>query len=236
MKISVIIPMHNESNIIEKNAVILSQYLESHFDSYQLIFSDDGSNDGCGELIKNLCLPHTEIIRSDENKGKGFAIRQGVAVADGDVVIFTDADLAYGTDVLAEAVKVLGESDCDILIGSRNTGRGGYGNYPKLRTLASKVYIWTLGKLFSLKYSDFQCGFKAFDGNCAKKIFSLGEINGFAFDLECLLLAQKLGYKITEIPVKITTHKSSNVSVFKDSVGMLFDVIKIKRKIRKTLK
>ena len=236
MKISVIIPMHNESDIIEKNAVILSQYLESNFENYQLIFSDDGSDDGCGELVKKLCLPHTEVIRNDENKGKGFAVRQGVAVADGEIVIFTDADLAYGTDVLAEAVGGLIKSGCCVLIGSRNTSCGGYGNYPKIRTVASKVYIWTLGKIFGLNYSDFQCGFKAFDGNCAKKIFSLGEVDGFAFDLECLLLAQKLGYKITEMPVKITTHKSSNVSILKDSFGMLFDVVKIKRKIRKTLK
>ena len=83
------------------------------------------------------------------------------------------------------------------------------------------------------KLSDFQCGCKAFTKEAAKKIFSLCEIDGFAFDLEALMLAEKSGYKIVEIPVKIINHRESKVNIVKDTLRMLSDLRKIKKRIRK---
>ena len=106
MKLSVVIPMYNESKIIEATARELSAYMESAFDEYEILFCDDGSKDGCGELVSALGLPNVRVVSYGQNRGKGCAVRHGMLEAKGDVRIFTDADLAYGTEVIKRAYAI----------------------------------------------------------------------------------------------------------------------------------
>ena len=140
MKISVVIPMYNESAIIKNTALYLSEYMQNNFDSYEIIFSDDGSSDKSAEIVRSLAIDNICVVESKENHGKGSAVRAGVNKAAGDIILFTDADLAYGTEVIGRAYEVISQSDCGVLIGSRNIEKGSYGEYPRTREIFSKIY------------------------------------------------------------------------------------------------
>ena len=232
--------MYNESSIIEDTARTLSDYMANNFEDYEIIFSDDGSRDGCKDLVEALKLPSVRVIGYEQNQGKGSAVRHGVLESSGDLVMFTDADLAYGTDVIKEVVDFYKENSANeelhMVIGSRNLHKDGYAEYTFLRKIASKIYIKVLCVVGGFKLSDSQCGCKAFRGDAAKEIFSRCRVNGFAFDFEAILWAGELGYTIKEIPVKIINHRESKVNVLKDSFKMLGDLRRIKKNVRKAAK
>lgn len=237
MKVSVVIPMYNESGIIEDTAKKLSEEMEQHFDSYEILFSDDGSKDGCGDIVRALELPCVRVTGYVQNQGKGCAVRSAVMEAEGDIIMFTDADLAYGTEVICRAVKTLeAHKDAGILIGSRNIGKDGYDGYTLLRKIASKIYIKVLCVAGGFDLSDSQCGCKAFRRDAAREVFSKAKVNGFAFDFEIILRAKKAGIKIVEMPVKIINHRESKIHIVRDSIRMLRDIRKIKKDIKKEYK
>ena len=234
MKFSLVIPMYNEKSIIADTAKTLSDYMSEHFEDYEILFSNDGSKDGCDEIVRQLNLPHVRVTGYPNNQGKGCAVRTAVLEAEGDIVMFTDADLAYGTDVIARVAETFAANpDADVVIGSRNLSKDGYEGYTLLRKLASKTYIKVLCIAGGFRLSDSQCGCKAFRGEAAKKIFSRCEVNGFAFDFEAILWSQRYGCKIVEMPVKIINHRESKVHVISDTFKMLRDLRKMKKRIRK---
>ena len=235
MRISLCIPMYNESSIIAKTAKELSAYMGEHFgDDYEIIFSDDGSVDGSAEIVKGLNLKNVRVVGYEKNQGKGSAVRHGVLSSLGDVVIFTDADLAYGVDVIEEAVEIVERKEYPVLVASRAKHKEGYEGYTAIRKLASKTYIKLLNLFGGIKISDAQCGFKAFDGEEGRRIFSLCKTNNFAFDLEVILWAQKMKLAIYEMPAKIINHRESKVNLLKDSLRMVKEISAIKRNIRNT--
>lgn len=234
MKISLCIPMYNESSIIESTALTLHKYMREHFgEDFEIIFSDDGSRDGSANIIKNLGLTNVKVVGYEKNQGKGCAVRHGVLESTGDVVIFTDADLAYGLEVIESAVNEIIKNEVEVLVASRAKHKRGYEGYTPIRKLASKTYIKILNLFAGIKISDAQCGFKAFNGNVGRKIFSLCETNNFAFDLEVILIAQKMKLKIFEMPAMIINHRESKVNVLRDAPRMIIEAIKIKNRVRK---
>lgn len=234
MKISVIIPMYNESKIIADTAKQLSNYMKDNFDEYEILFSDDGSGDGSGDIVKALELPCVRVTGYSQNRGKGSAVRHGVMEAEGDLIMFTDADLAYGTDVIKNYYEHYLNARPDVIIGSRNLGADGYANYTPIRKLASKIYIKILCIIGGFKLSDSQCGCKAFGRAAARDIFKRCTVDGFAFDFEAILWSGRLGYSIDELPVSVINHRASKVNVLRDSVRMLRDIIRIKKKVKNT--
>lgn len=226
--------MYNEISIIKETAQTLSDYMSANFEDYEIIFSNDGSKDGCDKAVEEMNLPCVRVIGYEQNRGKGYAVRVAMLAAEGDVVMFTDADLAYGTDVIKKVYETfLSNPDADMVIGSRNLSKDGYEGYTAIRKLASKVYIKVLSIIGGFKLSDSQCGCKAFSGKAAKEIFSRCEVDRFAFDFECILWAVKFGMKIVEMPVKIINHRESKVSVLRDSFKMVRDILKMKKRIKK---
>lgn len=235
--ITLIIPMYNEKEIIRDTAQTLHDYMSSQFENYEILFSDDGSRDGCGDIVREMQLPSVRVVGYPDNHGKGCAIRTAMLEAKGEIVVFTDADLAYGTEVIKLAYdKLISEPDAAMLIGSRNLSRDGYAGYTAIRKLMSKVYIKVLGLIGGFKLSDSQCGCKAFRGVASKDIFSRCKVDGFAFDFEAIIWAQKLGYRIVEMPVKIINHRASTVHIFRDTFRMLSDLVKIRRRVGKESK
>lgn len=234
MKISVIIPMYNESRIIADTAKKLFAYMSENFEDYEIIFSDDGSSDGSADIVNNLGLCGVSAVRYDKNRGKGCAVRQGMLAATGDIRIFTDADLAYGVNVIGDAVNMMqNDADADMLIGSRNISKNGYDGYTLLRKIMSKTYIRLLCVMGGFRLSDSQCGFKAFRKDSAIAVFSECKVDGFAFDFEVILRALSHNKKIIEMPVKIINHRESSVRPMSDSVKMLGDLLRIKKLIKK---
>ncbi|MBQ9080684.1 MAG: glycosyltransferase family 2 protein [Clostridia bacterium] len=237
MKISVCIPMYNESSVIAGCAETLSKYMSENFEDWEVIFSDDGSTDGCGDIVRELALPNVRVVGYEKNRGKGCAVRTAMLAAEGDIVMFTDADLAYGTEVIGRVAKMFEDKpDADIIIGSRNISADGYEGYTFMRKVASKAYIKVLCMAGGFKLSDSQCGCKAFRRHASDDIFARAEVDGFAFDFEAILWATKLGYNIAEMPVKVINHRESKVRVFSDAFKMLGDLRKMKKRINKASK
>ena len=179
-------------------------------------------------------LPCVRVVGYEQNRGKGYAVRTAMLAAKGDYVMFTDADLAYGTDVIARVRDAfLEHPEADMVIGSRNLSKDGYEGYTPIRKLASKTYIKVLCIAGGFKLSDSQCGCKAFTQDAVKKIFPRCEVDRFAFDFEAILWAVKYGMTIHEIPVKIINHRESSVNLVRDTLKMLRDLAKMKRRIKK---
>ena len=235
--ISVVIPVYNEEKRIEKTAERLISYLSGAVDSYEIVFSNDGSLDSTYEKAKEISMqnPCVRVVGYDTNKGKGGAVREGILAAEGDIILFTDCDLAYGTDVIGKAVKCFEESGADIVTGSRNLDSESYEGYTFIRKVMSKVYFKIIAFAAGFKLTDSQCGFKCFKRDAARDIFSECTINSFAFDLEALMKAQTKGYKIVEMPVKIlyNDNSESKVRMIRDTFKMLGDIRKIRRQNKK---
>lgn len=224
--------MYNESGVIAKTAKTLSDYMEAHFSDYEILFADDGSTDGCGDLVRELHLPHVKVVGGLPNRGKGHAVRLAMTAADGDIRIFTDADLAYGTDVISRIVSTFEQTGADMVIGSRTLDKDGYAGYTTMRRVASKLYLRILASVGGFALSDSQCGCKAYSGAAAKAIFDRCTVDGFAFDFETILWANKLGYRIAEMPVRVLCHGESKIHMVSDSLRMLMDLYHIKKRIR----
>lgn len=230
--------MYNEISTVADTCDTLTREMESFCaesgDSYEIIFSDDGSKDGCFDAVKcDLPLSYGEVvkIRSDVNMGKGAAVRHAALASTGDVVMYTDCDLAYGTAVIPEAVKEMKTSGWGMLAGSRAIHPEGYEGYTFIRKVTSKTYLAVLTLFAGFKLSDSQCGFKLFNGELARRIFALAETNGWAFDFELFLLARRENASIGEFPVKIVNHRESRISVLRDSVKMLRELMRIKKRV-----
>ena len=231
MRISLVVPMYNESAIIADTARALYKYMSENYGTdFEIIFANDGSRDNCAQIVEELSLPCVRVVGYDKNQGKGCAVRHGVLASSGEIVLFTDADLAYGLDVIKEGVDVLENGKHDLLVASRAKHPEGYEGYTPIRKLASKTYLKVLNLFGGIKVSDAQCGFKGFNGDVGRRIFSYCETNNFAFDLEFILIAQKMGLKIYELPAKIINHRESKVNLVKDATRMVKEIFKIKKR------
>lgn len=237
MKLSVCIPMYNESAIAAESAAMYARALDLMFgDDYELIFCDDGSTDGCAGIVRAAGLPRVRVIGYEQNRGKGSAVRHAVMAAHGDIILYTDCDCAYGTEKIGEAVRIFDERPgADVVIGSRNLDGSGYEGYTLLRRIMSKTYILVIRLLAGFRHSDSQCGFKAWRRDAGKAVFELCGTDGFAFDIEALMIAEKLGYHVTEMAVSVINHSeaTSKVHPVRDTLRMLRDLRLIKRRVKR---
>lgn len=233
MLLSVVIPIYNEEKIVKESVSRLTEYLRSLDLSFEVLISDDGSRDSGAGIVSALSQKYSEIrlLCNPLNRGKGAAVRDGMLSAKGDYVIFTDCDLAYGTEVIYEILKRLQSGASDVVIGSRTLHPDGYAGYTPFRRAVSENYLKILNRAFNIPHSDFQCGLKGFTTEAKSKIFPLCKTNGFAFDLEVLLLAERLGFAVSEIPVKVLSEMKhrSKVKMIPEAIKTLRDIGKIKK-------
>ena len=207
-EISLVIPAYNEEKIIGETIKSALTFLENKFSSYELIISDDGSTDGTRKIVESYGDKHIRLAGHFPNKGKGAAIRDGVLAASGKIIAYTDADLAYGLEAIGELTECLKNTGADAVIGSRKLHPQGYEDYPAIRLLASRCFGFITGTIAGFRY-DTQCGIKVFKEEAAKKIFALCDTDGFAFDFEVMMIAEKLRLKIEQFPVMIINHRES---------------------------
>ena len=230
--------MYNESAIVADAIRTLDAAMAAKLPvgDYELLFVSDGSTDGCADIARSLTAEHPSlrVLEYMPNQGKGCAVRTGFLAAEGAFVLFTDCDLAYGTDIIFDFLARYEEGGCDVIIGSRPLG--GYDGYPFLRKLMSKTYLKVVSIAAGFKHSDSQAGIKGFSQAAAKSVFSQCEENGFAFDLEALMEAERQGYKIAELPAVIVNHRESKVRPIHDAMNMLKQVRKIKKRQKAKIK
>lgn len=230
--VSLIIPVYNEENNLPLALPKLAKWLGDGKGMREVVFSDDGSTDRSAEIIKGCAERHAGIrlVSSSVNCGKGAAVRNGMLAASGKYRIFTDCDLAYGLDAVRRIEERLALGRSRIVIGSRAIHPDGYGGYGVFRRIMSKAYVGVLKVAVGLSQTDSQCGIKGFTADAAEQIFRRCSIDGFAFDLEVLTVAKRLGISVAEIPVRIVNHSDENSKVHpvRDTLRMLRDVRQIK--------
>ncbi len=231
MEVSLVIPAYNESAIVLDTIRAASAKLAELTEDYEVLIVDDGSTDGMAALVRGCGDPRVRLEGYAPNHGKGRAVRTGMLAARGEVVLCTDADLAYGVDVFAVILDRFRAGDAGLVIGSRRLGGEGYKNYPPLRILMSKCFGLLSHMISGLPY-DTQCGIKGYRREAAERIFSRCTTDGFSFDFEVLMRADRLGLKVEQIPVSVVNFRESKVNVVKDSARMFRDVFRIRKQVR----
>ena len=227
MNISVIIPAYNEEQRIGPSLKAIITYLNNHFDEYEVIIVDDGSNDKTNEIISMYKDNNLRIIRNEVNKGKGYSVKIGILNARYPLVLFTDSDLATPMEELNGFIGHI-RNDYDIVIASRNLKSSDTKNkQPLYRQIMGKTFPKIVNLILSGGFKDTQCGFKLFKTDIAKKICQLQTIERFSFDVEILFIAKKMGYRIKEASVVWIDKEGSTVRAFKDGFEMLIDLFKI---------
>lgn len=232
MDVSLVIPAYNEAAVLPDTIRAVTARLAELSGSFEVLVVDDGSTDGTARLVRGWGDPRVRLEGYFPNRGKGRAVRTGMLSAKGEFVLCTDADLAYGVDVFAALLDRLRAGGADLAVGSRSLGGAGYGDYPPLRVLASRCFGLLSRAVSGLPY-DTQCGIKGYRQAAARQIFSRCATDGFSFDFEVLMRAEKLGLKVEEIPVSVVNFRESKVNVVRDSVRMFWDVFRIRRAVRK---
>jgi len=226
LHISVVIPAYNEADRLEATLQAVDIWLRQYGAQAEVIVVDDGSSDATGELAQRWQggeLP-LRVLRHERNRGKGAAVRTGVLAARGELILVTDADLSTPIE---EAAKLLALIDGrDVVIGSR-AAPGADLRVPQgwLRQLLGKSFNRILRIAGMTTYRDTQCGFKLWRSGAAHAVFSSSRIDGFAFDVEVLLLAQRGGYHLAEVGVEWRNSPQSRVRMVSDSVKMFLAVL-----------
>lgn len=228
--LSVVIPAYNEADRIEHTLRAVSEYLSDQRYSSEIIVVDDGSTDDTAARAEKFAAPfkHLRVIVNSVNRGKGAVVRQGMREAKGNIRLFMDADNSTTIDHVERMLPEF-EKGAEVVIGSRRV--------PGARIAVHQNFIReTIGRVFhlvvylftGLPMADTQAGFKAFSAKAAEDIFSRITIERFAFDVEALLIAKRLGFRIAEVPITWINVRKSHVK-FLDMWKMLFEVIKIRR-------
>ena len=189
---------------------------------------DDGSRDETFAVVSQWqgSLP-VRGIRFEENRGKGAAVRTGMLAAEGDCCLFYDADAATPPAEILKLVKALNERQADVVIGSRVLGaRENLVSMQWHRRLIGRIYHALCSALVP-GIADAACGAKLFTRSAAGDLFVRQKIERFAFDIEVLSLAQRLGYKVVELPVEWTAIPGSKVNLVWDSLNMTWCVLRL---------
>ncbi len=234
--LTIVIPAYNESKRIIKTLNDIDGYLSKSSLPYKLniLIISDGSTDNTEEVVnswiqnKSKNKTSFKLIAYKINKGKGYAVREGVLNADSDLILYIDAD---GASPIEEVQKLLLWIDkgFDIVIGSRIVvDSSSKVKMSFTRRFVGRVFHGLLKLCDLADVIDTQCGFKLFKTTAAKKIAINQKCFGFSFDIEYLYLARMFGYKIKEIPINWYHVKGSKVNIFRDSIKMFIEVLKIR--------
>ncbi len=228
--LSIVIPAYNESGRLPKTVLSTITWCRCNCTGYEIILVDDGSSDDTLTICQLFAEydDHLKVI-SNPHLGKGAAVRSGMLNAEGHHVLFMDADGATPLDEIVKLREKLTEG-YKVAIGSRVV------QHREETTVITSFHRKFIGRTFAAIVNifgvsgigDTQCGFKMFDAAVVREIFSRQKLAGFAFDVELLFLARKLGLEIAEVPVNWVNQEGSKVNLVVDSVLMLRDVLRLK--------
>ena len=224
--LSLIFPCYNEAERLPQTLAAYLAQLSREPGAVEVLIVDDGSTDQTFAVARAVAARdhRVRVVRSQPNHGKGQGVRIGVLEAEGELIVFTDADGSYGPREVARVTAAL--ADAPVAIGSRPVG---WATGPAGRRLASRLFNRAIRALLGLPFCDTQCGLKGFRRHAALEVFGRARLNGFAFDAEVLFLARRLGLAVSEVPVRAEERDGSKVQLVVDAVGMLRDVLRVRR-------
>jgi dolichyl-phosphate beta-glucosyltransferase len=225
--LSIVVPAYNEARRIRSTLESLCHIKETKPYSVELIVVDDGSTDKTVETVAEF--PGIRLLRNDRNHGKGFTVRHGVLEAQGEFILFTDADLSTPIEEMDKLLSALQSSGADVAVGSRALERELIGiHQPWFRDMGGRFFNLLVRVFTGLKLHDTQCGFKLFKRSSTRRAFEQMRVEGFGFDPELLFLIERGGGRVLEVPVRWNDHPATKVRFFRDSTRMVLDLIAIR--------
>ena len=234
--VSLVIPAYNGVDEILKTLQATQAYFAKQPYIHEVTVINDGSQDHTAATLKALAADYPElvILHNDRNRGKGYSIKRAILEANGHYVFYTDVDLAYPMETLESFLLPLMAGNYDVSVGSRVHEASTFRihcqhfRYVYRRHLMSRLFNWVVRTSFGLRVMDTQCGFKGFTAEAARAIFSKVGISGFAFDVEVLLIAKRLGYRVAELPVHFAYDgEATSIKVLKIALRTFLDLTKI---------
>ncbi len=204
-KLSILVPVYNEKKTITQcnNNILKSDTLNLE---KEIIISDNNSNDGTQEILKQIVHPNVKVIYRNKNDGKGANLRNALGNANGDLVIFQDADLEYSPNNYINLIKPFYENNADVVYGSRLTGAKltkitGFPNF-----IANKIITFFINLLFNRIFSDIETGSKAFKSSVIKNLNLIS--NGFEIEVEITAkISNNKKLEIFEVPIDINSRR-----------------------------
>ncbi len=236
-EVSIVIPAYNESDRLVGPLRILLEFADASADISEIVVVDDGSSDDTTDVARRIAGEKpsvaVNVIRYEENRGKGFAVRTGLMAARSDIALISDADLSTPIEEMAKLVGPIREDISDVTFGSRALDRSLIGTHqPWFREQGGRVVNFMIRKMSGLDFSDTQCGFKAFNMLKFRPLLDLMTIDRFGFDVEFLYVANYHGLRLAEIPVRWNDVAGSKVSAVRDTRRMFAELRLIRRNAR----
>jgi dolichyl-phosphate beta-glucosyltransferase len=230
--ISIVIPAYNESQRLPDTLQVVKHYLKQENLSHEILVVDDGSRDNTPQIALSLKeqIPELTVIQNPQNSGKGFSVRRGMLAAVGNMVLMMDADQSSPIEELDKLIPPIRDEQYDIAIGSRALKNSQIEKHqPIYREPLGYIYNDIIQILLFKGIEDTQCGFKLFRRQVVEPIFSQAtRVDGFAFDVEVLFVARKLGCRIAEIPIRWRNDPESKVKIIRHGSRMVLDLFRIR--------
>ena len=227
----IVLPVLNEERDLPSSTAKLHQFLSNNLGSYRwrVLIADNGSTDSTPDVATGLSHEYEEVgyLRLDE-RGRGRALRKAWLESDADILAYMDVDLSTDLDSLPALISSVDREGYDIAIASRLIRGAHVVGRPFNRELISRAYSLTVRGMFFARVRDFQCGFKAISRRAATELVPLVQDNGWFFDSELLILAEKNGYRIREIPVRWTDDPDSRVRIVSTAYGDMKGLLRLR--------
>ncbi|HKS73950.1 MAG TPA: dolichyl-phosphate beta-glucosyltransferase [Terriglobales bacterium] len=230
MRYSIVIPAYNESARIAESLDKILQYANTRRWDIEIIVVDDGSSDSTPDIVRDRAAenPCLHLIANPGNRGKGYSVRNGMLHAQGEILLFSDADLSSPIEEFDNLLAAIAQG-ADVAIGSRWVNAD-------LQTEKQPIHRQLFGRLFNLalrltlglKFKDTQCGFKAFTRPSAQAVFPRQTIERWGFDPELIYLAQRLGFRVVEVPVAWAHREGTRINPLRDGIRMLGEMLEIR--------
>ena len=239
MDLSIVIPAFEESKKIARDVAAAAEFLDHHQFEGEIIVVDDGSKDDTADAAKNVEISSEikrNVIRYEAHRGKGYAVRTGITTSSGAYVMFADSGGCVPYEDTLRGLELIKNGACDIAHGSRKTWGCHIERTQSLyRRLCSKFFHWFVihDMKIPAEFSDTQCGFKIYKGDVARHLYGESVIDGFTFDIEIIMRAQKEGYRIKEFPIDWTCDRDSRLSPTRSSWRVLSELLTIRRILSK---
>ena len=230
MRYSIVIPAYNEgARIATSLDRILRHAADCRWDA-EIVVVDDGSSDHTAELVRSRMRENVSLrlLANPGNRGKGYSVRNGMLHAQGEILLFSDADLSSPIEEAEKLFAALA-AGADVAIGSRWVRS-------ELQTEKQPLHRQLFGRLFNLalritlglKFKDTQCGFKAFTRRAADVVFPRQTIERWGFDPELIFLAQRFGFRVEEVPVAWAHREGTRINPLRDGIRMLGEMLQIR--------
>jgi len=239
MDLSIVVPAYEESKKIARDVEEAAAFLESHHFAGEIIVVDDGSKDNTAEVARNVTVPpgvELKVVGNEAHRGKGRAVRKGIEQSTGEYVMFADSGCCVPYEDTLRGMDLLKSDECDIAHGSRKM-RGCHIEKPQslYRRICSKMFHWLVihDMKIPAEFTDTQCGFKIYKGDVARHLYGECITDGFTFDIEIIMRAQREGYRIKEFPIDWTCDRDSRLSPTRSSWSVLSELLTIRRTLPK---